>query len=118
MRLLANENIPQYVVDILREKGYDVTWIHIDAPGSSDEEALARARTEKRILITFDKDFGELVFRSRRPGNPGVILLRIPMISSEYVARLVVEILTSRTDWEGHFSGVEEDRVRMRALHP
>ena len=65
MRLLANENFPLDAVTALQENGYDVAWIREDARGSSDEQVLARAQQEDRILITFDKDFGELAFRSR-----------------------------------------------------
>ena len=68
MRLLANENFPSDAVDALRERGHDVIWIRTDAPGSRDEDILARARRESRVLVTFDKDFGELAFRSRLPG--------------------------------------------------
>lgn len=58
MRLLANENFPLDAVEALRADGHDVAWIHEDARGSSDEQALARAQQERRILVTFDKDFG------------------------------------------------------------
>lgn len=67
MRLLADENIPGDAVDALRAAGHDVVWIHTDAPGSTDPDVLALAQREGRIVVTFDKDFGELAWRTRLP---------------------------------------------------
>jgi predicted nuclease of predicted toxin-antitoxin system len=77
MRLLANENVPGEAVRALREDGHDVAWVRTDAPGCSDGDVLARARSESRVVITFDKDFGELAFRARLPTSAGVILARL-----------------------------------------
>jgi len=66
MRLCANENIPEDCVVRLRERGHDVLWIREAAPGGPDPDVLARALTEDRLLITFDKDFGELVLEEAR----------------------------------------------------
>lgn len=116
MRLLANENFPLDAVEALRADGHDVLWIREDARGSTDEQVLARAQQEERILITFDKDFGELAFRSKLPATSGVILFRISAPSSNYVAQVAVQAIASRTDWEGHFSVIENNRIRMTAL--
>ena len=116
MRFLANENFPYDAVLALREQGHDVSWIRTDTPGSRDEEVLSLARIEDRVLITFDKDFGELAYRSRLPAACGVILFRIPMPSSSFVARLAVTAIQSRNDWKGNFSVVETNRIRMRPL--
>jgi len=69
MRFLANENVPLDAIVSLREKGHDVIWIRIDVPGSCDEDILSRAVAEERIVITFDKDFGELAFHSCLPSH-------------------------------------------------
>ncbi|MBI5305408.1 MAG: DUF5615 family PIN-like protein [Chloroflexi bacterium] len=116
MRFLANENFPGDAVQALRDHDHDVVWIRTDAPGSRDDAILQRARREKRILITFDKDFGELAFRSKLPAECGIILFRISVRSSSYIARATVQAISSRTDWEGHFAVVEENRIRMREL--
>ena len=116
MKFLANENVAGDAVTALREKGHDVVWIRSDAPGSSDKDILARAVAEGRILITFDKDFGDLAFRSRLPAKCGIILFRISAPSSSFVANAVVTAIESRSDWVGYFSVVEEHRIRMRAL--
>lgn len=116
MRLLANENFPLDAVEALRAEGHDVAWIREDARGSNDEQVLARGQKEERILITFDKDFGELAFRSKLPASSGVILFRITMSSSQHLAQVAVQAIASRTDWAGHFSVVEDNRIRMTSL--
>lgn len=116
MRFLANENFPYDAISALRETGHDVAWVRTDNPGSSDEDVLRRSNEEKRILLTFDKDFGELAFRERLSSECGIALFRIPMRSSEQIARVIVTVLTGRTDWTGHFSVIETNRIRMRRL--
>lgn len=116
MRLLANENFPLDAVEALRENGHDVAWIREDARGSKDEQVLELAQQEDRILITFDKDFGELAFRSELSSAGGIILFRITAISSQHIAQVAVQALASRTDWAGHFSVVEDQRIRMTPL--
>jgi len=116
MRLLANENFPLDAVTALRESGHDVAWIREDARGSKDEQVLARAQQEDRVLVTFDKDFGELAFRSRLPSTSGIILFRITATSSGHIANIANQALASRTDWAGHFSVVEDQQIRMTPL--
>lgn len=116
MRLLANENIPLDAVEALRVGGHDVLWIREEVPGSTDIEVMALAHSEGRILITFDKDFGELAFHTKQPPARGIILFRVPMLSSAYIVKALVKVIGSRDDWEGHFAVVEEDRIRIKAL--
>ena len=77
MRFLANENVPGAVVAALREHGHDVFWIKESMRGAGDPIVLAHAQTERRVVVTLDKDFGELAFRSRLPAQSGVILIRL-----------------------------------------
>ncbi len=74
---MADENIAAPLVQALREAGNDVTYIAELAPGLTDDVVLSLARRENRLLLTEDKDFGELVFRLKRD-PPGIILLRLP----------------------------------------
>ncbi len=85
-------------------------------PGVSDVEVLRRAIGENRILLTFDKDFGELAWRAGLPATAGVILFRLPMPSAAAVGATLAGIVSARIDWAGHFSVVEPGRVRMRTL--
>lgn len=116
MRLSANENIPRECVEALRGAGHDVTWIRDAMPGASDARVLAAARDERRLLITFDKDFGEMVFRAGRSAADGIVLFRIPQPSAPAIAKRIVAVLESREDWFGHFSVVDERAIRMRPL--
>jgi len=116
MRLLANENFPREAIEALRAGGHDVAWVRTDAPGINDRQVLDKAMTEGRILITFDKDFGELAFRAGLPASCGIVLFRIRLGSPSAVAGRAVAVLESRADWTGHFSVVSDDRVRMTLL--
>ncbi len=116
MRLCANENLPEECILRLRRDGHDVLWIREAAPGNPDDAVLVRAREENRLLITFDKDFGELVFRRGANASQGVVLFRIAQPSAAVLAERVAAVLALRDDWAGHFSVVEEFIVRMRPL--
>jgi predicted nuclease of predicted toxin-antitoxin system len=116
MRILANENFPGDAVAALQLHGHDVVWVRTSAPGSSDQQILEWARVDDRILVTFDKDFGELAFRAKLPISSGIILFRISTPSSSHVARVAAAALDSRTDWVGHFAVVEDGRIRMTPL--
>jgi uncharacterized protein DUF5615 len=116
MLFLANENIPGDAVTTLRALGHDVAWVRIDAPGSSDREVLVRAMRETRILLTFDKDFGELAWREGLPAACGVILFRLPIPPPATAGRIIADIVTARDDWPGHFAVIEPSRIRMRPL--
>lgn len=116
MRILADENVPRETIEALRSGNHDVVWALTDAPGSSDENVLARASAEQRLLITLDKDFGELAFRARQAAANGIVLLRIRAPDATALTRIAVAALDSRNDWAGHFSVVENDRIRMTPL--
>ena len=116
MKLCANENVPGDCVAALRRSGHDVFWIREGAPGSPDNVVLAIAQSEGRLLITFDKDFGELVYRHGAAASDGVVLFRLRKPSPDFVAKRVTQILESRADWKGNFSVVDEHSIRMRHL--
>jgi predicted nuclease of predicted toxin-antitoxin system len=116
MRLLADENIPLLAIELLRRKGHDVLAIAESTPSICDENVMILAEDEGRILLTFDKDFGELTYRSKPRSSCGIILFRIPLRSADYIAKMIAEVLDSRSDWPGHFAVVEPGRIRLREL--
>lgn len=116
MRLLADENFPAVAVRALEADGHDVVWIRTDSPGVDDDQILARALNEQRVVVTSDRDFGELVFQRGEKASSGVVLFRLSKLSSLEFAQAVTRALASRTDWEGQFSVVEPGRIRMRPL--
>lgn len=116
MRLLANENVPALLVESLINRGHDVAWIKRDSPGATDAEVLRRSVSERRVLITFDKDFGDLVFRLGANASSGVILLRLRGATPDALADACVRAIDCREDWVGHLSVIEPGRIRMVPL--
>ena len=115
MRFLANENIPGPVVVALRGGGHDVVAVKESMPGASDRAVLERAQADGRLVVTFDKDFGELAVRLRLSAA-GVILLRLAGTNPDADNARAVAAITSREDWSGHFAVVTDDRIRLRPL--
>jgi predicted nuclease of predicted toxin-antitoxin system len=116
VRFLANENFPGDAVAALNGREHDVAWVLADSPGISDSAVLAHAQVDNRVLLTFDKDFGELAFHAGLPAFSGVVLFRISAPSPAQVIRVIVAALESRTDWAGHFAVVEDDQIRLTPL--
>jgi predicted nuclease of predicted toxin-antitoxin system len=116
MKLLADENVPAAAVAGLRAAGHDVVWIRTANPGVSDLEVIASASRQDRLILTFDKDFGELARQEVDHSPPGVILVRLPMRPPAEMAAYLAATLDSRSDWLGHFSVLEPGRIRMRAM--
>ncbi len=84
--------------------------------GIPDRQVLVRAFAEHRLLITFDKDFGALVFQLGLKVAHGIILFRTSQTSAAAIAATVAMVLASRDDWMGHFSVIDDTTVRMRLL--
>jgi hypothetical protein len=116
MRLLADENFPRAAVVALAAAGHDVVWVRTATPGAADAEVLAQAAREQRILLTFDKDFGELAGRSPATRACGIVLVRLPPPRSPESGQRFAALFDARGDWAGHFSVVEPGRIRMRSL--
>ena len=116
MKFLADENIERPIVDALRAAGHDVLSVSEGPRGLPDEEVLYLAQAERRILLTNDKDFGELVFRLRQSAN-GIVLLRLGTEDGEEKAARLTEILPHiEARLAGHFAVVTEGGVRLRPL--
>jgi predicted nuclease of predicted toxin-antitoxin system len=114
VRLLADENLHADLVRWLRARGHDVSYAAETLAGEPDEPLLRRARAEGRILITDDKDFGELVVR-RGHATAGVLLLRLRSPSLEArVARLDAVWSAVEPKLPRAFVVVSDHRVRVR----
>jgi predicted nuclease of predicted toxin-antitoxin system len=117
MQFLANENFPLPSVRLLREKGYDIASITEDSPGIEDTEVLARAADEQRVILTFDRDYGELIYRLRLRSPKGVIYLRLRPHTPEEPALLLLNLLQrERLLFEERFTVVDRDQIRQRTL--
>jgi predicted nuclease of predicted toxin-antitoxin system len=116
MRLIANENVSGTVIRTLRERGHDVLSVKESMRGADDPTVLRRAQAEQRLVITHDKDFGELAFRYGQVAGNGIVLFRLSGSEPTTDNRRVLEVLQSRTDWAGNFAVVTDDRIRIRPL--
>ena len=116
MRFLADENVSRVVVSRLREAGLHVMEIPDEQRGSRDEIVLDIALSGNCILITEDRDFGELVIRRRLPVS-GVLLLELDRLSNVAEADRVLQVVTSLSDkLRGSLVVVEPSRTRVRPL--
>jgi len=110
---LADENIPLYVVKQLRKEGCKIISVAEEFAGSSDEKILELSSRNKWVIITFDKDFGELIYKQKSSKPYGIILLRVTPKSPEYILQLLKWLLLQvNISFEGNFVVVNKDKVR------
>lgn len=99
MKFLVDENVGARIVRYLRDERHDAVWVRDVAPGLADRDILARARAARRIIVTYDLDFGELVFLGREK-HCGVILLRPSLDVPENHVRILKRFLARHTPRE------------------
>lgn len=116
LKLVADECISVGIVASLREEGYDVRHVLEEAAGSSDDDVLSTAHSQDRIVLTEDKDFGDLVYRLRKPAK-GIIFIRIPIADRHLKWPRLRKLLAEFPErLPGHFVVLEKDKVRFRPL--
>jgi predicted nuclease of predicted toxin-antitoxin system len=116
MRFLADENVSHLVIARLRAGGFEVISIGETRSGAPDKAVLETANTEECILISEDRDFGELVIRQRL-GARGLILLELDRLSNVAEAEAVVEFVSVHADkLSGNLVVIEPGRIRLRPL--
>ena len=116
MRFLADESCDAGVVRAVHDAGHDVTSVSDTMRGATDRSVLDAALREQRLLLTEDKDFGELVFVAGAPAL-GVLLLRYPPAARSRLARKVVDFLATRgVELVESFVVIGPNRTRIRRL--
>jgi len=118
MRFLADENFPWPALEALRNAGWEIFSVAEECPGISDEEVAALCSESQRILLTFDKDFGELIFRRGLSAGSGVVLFRLIPESPEEAADVALALVKSQPDLNGTFCVVTRGRIRVRPMRP
>ena len=114
MNFVADENLDRQIVERLRHEGHVVWYVAEMAPGVSDQDVLNLANNEQAVLLTADKDFGELVYRQHLV-NPGVILLRLQGLLPAVKAELVVKAVAAHMkEIAGSFVVVSPRSIRIR----
>ena len=114
MLLLADENVDAPIVAALRAAGHRVEYVYELDPGIDDGAVLALSNANNALLLTSDKDFGELVFR-RRLVHAGVVLYRLAGLSPERKSLIIAEALAAHEDeMKGSFSLITPGHLRIR----
>lgn len=113
MRFLADESCDFTFVRVLRAAGHDVTAVAESAPGADDKKVIALAHSQRRILITEDKDFGQLVFAAAA-STSGVIYIRYPMRYRSVLGADLLRLVEERGEaLTGAYAVIEPGRTRI-----
>ena len=114
MVLLADESVDYRIVTFLREQGFTVIAIIDNDASISDVEVLQKAKQANVLLITEDKDFGELVFRLKLK-HSGILLLRLFNLEIQIQNAKILEALNiHEMELLNNFSPLTEKRLRIR----
>ena len=114
--LLLNENIPAQSVALLRTRAIDLLVVSDTQPGLTDLEVLKIAVREGRWIVTFDRDYGELIFGRGLASPPAILLLREQHYALEDPAGWVLEVLRQPEQFLGKFVTHSRQAIRTRAL--
>lgn len=118
MRLVADECVERPTVTALRDAGHSVLFIAETSPGVDDIDVLDIARREQLLLLTADKDFGDLVFRNGEP-HFGVLLIRAPESDpDENAANTLAAIELHGPEMLNRFSVLVGRTLRIRSPRP
>jgi hypothetical protein len=112
---LLNENIPAPAVARLRNGGWDVLAIADSHASIEDTAVLALACKEQRWLATFDRDYGELIFRRRLPAPPVTLLFRVPSYRPEEPAEWIERLYAAGQLQPGCFHIFDGKTIRRRS---
>lgn len=114
MRLLLNENFPTPSVARLRQADMDVVAIEETKPGIRDQEVMAWAVEDEMVIVTFDTDYGELIFGKGLPPPPAVILLRVASYRPQEPAHWVIDLCRDESQLRGRFHVFDGTSLRSR----
>ncbi len=116
MIFLVDESVESQIVEVLRQDNHSVLYVAEMDPGISDDSVLEKAEQNSAILITADRDFGELVFRQRRITH-GVVLVRLAGLSSSTKAELVSAAINKHLKAiQNAFSVISPSTIRIRHI--
>ena len=117
MRFLADENFPRPSILILRRAGFDVASVAEDYDGAKDEWILSHATSEDRIILTFDSDFGTLIFQKALLAPSAVVYFRYKGRSPRFAAEALLLLLANiEYELSGNFTVIEKNNIRQRKL--
>jgi predicted nuclease of predicted toxin-antitoxin system len=115
MKLLANEKFPLKSVDYLKSKGFDIRSIGVDNPSVKDNMVMNLAITEARTILTFDRDYGELIFKNNYKPQNGVIYIRLDEYGADEPGRLIEDLINKNEfDFNNALTVLDRNGVRQR----
>src|SRR5207248_258040 len=116
MDFLANENFPRPSTIILRGNGFNVASIQENSPGITDEEVIKIALDRNLIILTFDRDYGEIIFKYSIINPPSVVFFREKGMGPEFAAVSLINLLAANPDitLSGAFTVIEDKNIRQR----
>jgi len=117
IKFLANENFPFPSIKLLREAEFEVVSIGEENSGISDERVLKIAVDKKLVILTFDRDYGELIFKYMKETPPAVVYFRTKGNHPTDAGKVLLELLQKK-DFQliGFFTVIEETGIRQRKL--
>jgi len=117
MKFLANENVPFPSIRILQAAGHNVVSVSTIAKGIKDERVITKAIEESLIILTFDRDYGTLIFKFHHDPPPAVVYFRFRGSDPTYAARTLLSRMEDNSlSLEGYFTVIEELATRQRKL--
>jgi predicted nuclease of predicted toxin-antitoxin system len=115
MKLLANENFPLKSILYLRSKGFDISSIGTDNPSIQDDIVMNIAISESRTILTFDRDYGELIFKHNYRPQRGVIYLRLDEYKADEPGKMIEEIINKKEfDFNNALTVLDRNGIRQR----
>jgi predicted nuclease of predicted toxin-antitoxin system len=113
LKVLADENVHPVVVERLRRAGFDVEWVAESSSGMTDKDILQRPDIADILLVTYDRDFGDLIFNQSFPAPRAIVYSRLgradPRHAADRIAALIEDGISA-----GHMITITKDGERMR----
>ena len=114
MKFLVDVGVGRGVEDFLKESGFDVKTVRDIDPKAKDSEILQIAANERRMIVTMDKDFGDLVYRSGKR-HTGILLLRLEAATGDQKVKVVEQIIrVFKKEIKNRFCVYQDDRLRIK----
>lgn len=115
IKLLADENFPLASVEIPEKEKYNILSISRSHSGISDMDIILLANQEKRLILTFDRDFGQLIFKDGLIPEFGIFYFRLQKFHPSQPAQITLDLL-KKSDFEitGAITVIEENFIRQK----
>jgi predicted nuclease of predicted toxin-antitoxin system len=116
MHFIANENFPFPSSQILLDAGHQIYLIAKECPGITDLQVIEKAQELNALILTFDKDYGEIIFRHKIINPPAVIFFRHKGDSPNFAGETLLKLLTSnKLICNDRFTVIEETGIRQKS---